>query len=138
MKTFGDIKKGDKLYIVNEGTAIPGGVEILEHEALTDYGEIFGPDGKSLDPFKGVTVKNPFGGDLPLSFNAEETKSGMYYTTVEEAVKGAIEKMEQHINSLNNELNGIMTKMFETHQNVILANLKKQQWENWVKISEEK
>ena len=130
MKTFGDIRKGDKLYVVNTGTAIPGGVEIIEHEALSDYSDSLKYNSITLH---GVMIHNPFGNDMPLCFTKEDTHTGMYFTTLEEAKKKAVEtidlKLEEFQASIQNKLN----EVFELHEQMMIAKLKRQSFIHEVK-----
>ena len=42
-------------------------------------------------------VKNPFGGDIPLCFNRDDSGSGMYFTTLEEAQQKAVEVADKKL-----------------------------------------
>ena len=125
MKTFGGIKKGDKIYVVDTGTVIPGGVEIIEHEALSDYTDELPYHDTTLF---GVLISNPFGGEIPLCFNAEDTSSGMYYTTIEEAKQKAIETADKTIKEYEDKIFTKINEIFSIHQQIVLANVKKQSW----------
>lgn len=126
IKTFGEIKKGDKLYIVNTGTAIPGGVEIIVNEALTDYSNDLPYQNTTI---YGILIANPFGGEMPLCFNAEETSSGMYFTSLEEAMQKATDTANEKIKEYEDEILSKMNEVFKIHEQMVLLNLKKQSWE---------
>ena len=126
MKTFGEVKKGDKVYVVNTGTSIPGRVEIIEQEALTDYTNDLPYANTTLF---GIMFENLFGGEIPLCFNKDDTHSGMYFTTLEEAKQHAIKKADEILDQLLDTISKMQAEIFKLHEAAVILNIKKKTWE---------
>ena len=116
MKTFRELKAGDKVYVINEGTNV-GYIRIEEYileEPLTEHPE----------KIKGTYVAKQKNCSWPLIIHEtllDETNCGFIFTNLEEASELYIKKSEDIMLKIQKKYNEIMDEAKSLHKDIMLV-----------------